>query len=343
MGSSAPQANLFSLLPPARTPWPEFALSITAQIAATACLILIRLLAPHAVASVGRTFHSVRLVTTPAPVNHRPQPMHYLPAVAHLAPALVPVAAVLRLPVPQPKVARTDVAAPAVVLASRIQPMPIHATVVIPRAAVRTNVFSSGSSAIPTLTRTAPQVQTGGFGDRNGVAAQPNQKPVNMASSGSFDLPSGAGHGNGSSPTGVPGVVASAGFGSGTALSPRPLSVGPAVANAGFSNATLAASPEKNVPSGRPHIQIIPAEILSKPLPTYTQEARSLRIEGEVLLEVVLRASGDLRIVRVVHGLGHGLDDNAVKAAEQIRFKPAMKDGQPADSTVVLHVIFQLA
>ena len=88
---------------------------------------------------------------------------------------------------------------------------------------------------------------------------------------------------------------------------------------------------------------MVPAEILSKPTPVYTQEARSLRIEGEVLLEVVLEASGNLRVVRVVRGLGHGLDDNAVKAAEQIHFKPAMRDGQPTDSTVVLHIIFQLA
>jgi TonB family protein len=87
----------------------------------------------------------------------------------------------------------------------------------------------------------------------------------------------------------------------------------------------------------------VPPEILTKPIPNYTQEARNLRIEGEVLLEVVLEASGSLRVVRVVRGLGHGLDDNAVQAAQQIHFKPAMKDGQPADSTVVLHIIFQLA
>jgi TonB family protein len=87
----------------------------------------------------------------------------------------------------------------------------------------------------------------------------------------------------------------------------------------------------------------VPAEILFKPTPVYTQEARNLRIEGEVLLEVVLAASGSLHVVRVVHGLGHGLDDNAVRAAEQIHFKPATRNGQPTDSTVVLHIIFQLA
>ncbi len=88
---------------------------------------------------------------------------------------------------------------------------------------------------------------------------------------------------------------------------------------------------------------MVPAEILFKPVPAYTQEARALRIEGEVLLEVVLEASGGLRVLRVLSGLGHGLDDNAIKAAEQIRFKPALRNGQPADSTVVLHIIFQMA
>jgi TonB family protein len=86
-----------------------------------------------------------------------------------------------------------------------------------------------------------------------------------------------------------------------------------------------------------------PAEIISKPVPSYTDEARAKRIEGEVLLEVVFEASGRLRVLRVVRGLGHGLDDSAVHAAEQIRFKPALKDGQPSDSTAVVHIIFQLA
>ena len=68
-----------------------------------------------------------------------------------------------------------------------------------------------------------------------------------------------------------------------------------------------------------------------------------MRVEGEVLLEVIFEASGQVRVLRVVRGLGHGLDEAAVRAAEQIRFKPALRDGQPADSTAVLHIIFQLA
>jgi TonB family protein len=84
-------------------------------------------------------------------------------------------------------------------------------------------------------------------------------------------------------------------------------------------------------------------EILYKPNPVYTEEARRLRLEGEVLLEVVFGASGELRVLRVVRGLGHGLDEAAVRSAQQIRFKPAKREGQAVDSVATLHVRFQLA
>ena len=134
----------------------------------------------------------------------------------------------------------------------------------------------------------------------------------------------------------------SSGFGNSTAIPdnrPRTATVQPS----GFASADVPAPPTVRSHAAETAAKVLPAEILFKPTPVYTQEARSMRIEGEVLLEVVLEASGSLRVVRVVRGLGHGLDDNAVKAAEQIHFKPAMRDGQPADSTVVLHIIFQLA
>ena len=67
-----------------------------------------------------------------------------------------------------------------------------------------------------------------------------------------------------------------------------------------------------------------------------------LRI-GEVLLQVVFTASGDVKVLRVVQGLGHGLDEAAQNAARQIRFKPAQQDGQPVDSTAIVHIVFNLA
>ncbi|HVO96447.1 MAG TPA: TonB family protein [Bryobacteraceae bacterium] len=86
-----------------------------------------------------------------------------------------------------------------------------------------------------------------------------------------------------------------------------------------------------------------PVEILAKPKPAYTDEARAKQIEGEVLLEIQFSASGEARLLRLVHGLGHGLDEAAVAAARGIRFRPAMRDGLAVDSSAVVHIVFQLA
>ena len=91
----------------------------------------------------------------------------------------------------------------------------------------------------------------------------------------------------------------------------------------------------------KPEIQ--PVEIVFKPRPQYTPEARQLRLEGEVLLEVVFTASGSLHINRVVRGLGHGLDDSALAAAQRIQFRPARRDGQPYDCAALVHMVFELA
>jgi TonB family protein len=345
MSYSAPE-TLFSLLPKARTPWTEFVFSTGTQAAAIALLVWVRLLYPSVVSPSQHTFRSIELVSTPVPVNHSPQPELSNPSVVATS---APPANALRLPTPQPKApAKVDLApAPTVTIAAKkLDPLPLDSKPIIPKQAVKTNVFSTGSSATPTIARAPSQVQTGGFGDPNGIPAKSNNegKAVNIAAGGSFDLPAGPGSGNGTGAAkGVSGVVASAGFGGGTATdSGRGRTPASVVQSTGFGNAG-APAPTVRTHSMESASRALPAEIISKPTPLYTEEAKNLRIEGEVQLEVLLEASGSLRVLRVVRGLGHGLDDNAVKAAQQIHFKPAMKDGQPADSTVVLHIVFQLA
>jgi len=106
----------------------------------------------------------------------------------------------------------------------------------------------------------------------------------------------------------------------------------------------------QQIAQNTPHIQRVDSgppttsvEITYKPNPAYTDEARNLKLEGEVLLEVEFLASGQLHVNRVVRGLGHGLDETAVAAANKMRFKPAMRNGQAMDSTAIVHVVFQLA
>jgi TonB family protein len=113
-----------------------------------------------------------------------------------------------------------------------------------------------------------------------------------------------------------------------------------AVSTGGFGDATIAQTAAR--PSAR-SAEVTPVEILFKPKPAYTPEARQLGIEGEVLLDVMFGASGEIHVLRVIRGLGHGLDESAQRAAQQIRFNPAKKDGQPYDSNAVVHIVFALA
>lgn len=345
-GPSVTSQLLFSPLPQTRTPWAEFIFSYTTQIALIAFVVALRMINPEILRPPEQNYRAIQLVPTPAPVNHEPQPPRVIQQPVQVA-ELDPAPAALRLPAAVPKPKAEDSPAPAVsIAAKKLDPIP-SARPVIPKPPVRTNVFSTGSSAPPTIARAPQQVQTGGFGDPNGLPAKPNDgKVVNIARAGSFDLPTGPGYGNGTGGSrGARGVVSSAGFGNGVATADGTGKVSRGtVQQAGFGDADVPAAPTAHSrQADSAAAKITPAEIISKPIPNYTEEARRLRIEGEVLLEVVLAASGQVHVLRIVRGLGHGLDDSAVRAAEQIRFKPALRDGQPADSTAVLHIIFQLA
>jgi TonB family protein len=215
-----------------------------------------------------------------------------------------------------------------------------------PALVVHTGEF--GSSAPVTVNAPIEKVQTGGFGDPNGVPGQgkPNAK-LQIASAGSFDLPTGPGKGNGTGGAkGIAGNVASAGFGSGIATPGRGDGRSPglgSVQTAGFAAQTAAPSAPKTQREIDSGPATNPVEITYKPNPVYSDEARQLRIEGEVLLEVMFGSNGQLHVNRVVRGLGHGLDEAAAAAAGKMRFKPALRNGEPVDSTAVVHVIFQLA
>jgi TonB family protein len=312
--------------------------------------VITALLHPEVLVMPVHDYHFVHLVETPAPIPQKPAPVRNFPTpkVAEMA---TPRPQALRVPdemVPPKKAELPDVQAPKVNLAAN-KPLPLlDSKPIIPKQLVRTNVFSTGSSATPTMAAAPQKVQTGGFGDPNGVPASDNHgRPITIAQKGSFDMPSGPGYGNGTGGShGARGVVASAGFGSGVATgdgSGRVSASRGTVRQAGFGDADVVASPTPKSRVDEPVVKTIPAEITYKPRPVYTEEGRRLKVEGEVLLEVVFTASGQIRILRIAQGLGHGLDESAVRAAQQIQFKPALKNGQPADFQAVLHIVFQLA
>jgi TonB family protein len=84
-------------------------------------------------------------------------------------------------------------------------------------------------------------------------------------------------------------------------------------------------------------------EVLSKPSVQYTSEAKQLRVQGDVILRVTFTASGHVVIQNVVHGLGHGLDEEARRVAQLIHYRPATRNGQAIDMTTNITITFQLA
>ena len=328
-----------------------FGLSLVVHTCAIILAILLPLLNPEIV--LPKRHYEV--VTLYAPREYKPEPVKVdLPKPKPMLVKPVLAKEVPKVVLPQRKTETREVHAPKVAFN---QPNPALMPVAkntLPRLvpSVKTGVLTGSSAPNPTVKAPVQKVQTGGFGDENGARSSDKSDGKGrlvMARLGSFDLPPGPGYGNGSGGArGTPGVVKSAGFGNsiagpgqggGQGGSPNG---GGVVRQAGFSNAgAVDATPQSRPTVAEP--RLVPVEVVSKPNPIYTQEARDLKLEGEVLLQVVFAANGQLRVLKVQRGLGHGLDEAAIRAAQQIRYKPALRDGQPYDSVATLHVRFQLA
>jgi TonB family protein len=294
-------------------------------------------------------YHVTELIPMP---SLRPEPEPIKTEVPKVKPKLLPA---VKLPVfEQPKLvvprevrreAPRPVEAPQVVVNQFVAPqIKMTAGGARPQL-VHTGDFS-GSSQKPTVNAPVEKVQTGGFGDPNGLPGTGKQgAKLYAASLGSFDMPAGAGQGNGSGGAkGIKGTVASADFGNGIATGGKGdgRSNGQGVSTGGFgSEQVVRGGPKIAAPDSG--AATTPVEITYKPNPVYTDDARSLKLEGEVLLEVSFSAAGTLHVNRVVRGLGHGLDEAAMAAANKMRFKPALRNGQPVDSTAIVHVVFQMA
>jgi TonB family protein len=339
---------MFAGIPAAPKRQKAFTTSFVVQAAGIAALISVSLIHPATV--VPQHQYVYISLAPPPPVNHAPQRIPpKLLAASKARPIEKPEVAKLEPPkveVPSPKPDLPEVKPQAAKPAPNFPAVAVERPSPKPSPQVKTGQFSTGSSATPTAILSARKVQTGGFGDPNGVPAGNNTSGrVNIAALGSFDLPQGPGYGNGTGGSrGVRAVVTSAGFGNGVATGTGGGSGGSRggpVKQAGFTNS----EPVRQVVRREeaPKAEALPVQIIFKPTPKYTPDARAARVEGEVLLEVEFSASGKLHVLRIVRGLGHGLDESAIRAAEQIRYKPATRGGAPIDSTATLHIIFQMA
>jgi TonB family protein len=92
----------------------------------------------------------------------------------------------------------------------------------------------------------------------------------------------------------------------------------------------------------RPGSGVEPPRLISEIKPDYTDEARRRGIEGEVVMEIIVRRDGTVGDVKIVQGLGSGLNERAAQAVRRWRFAPARLKGTPVDVVVEASVEFRM-
>jgi protein TonB len=87
---------------------------------------------------------------------------------------------------------------------------------------------------------------------------------------------------------------------------------------------------------------VSPPVPIHSPEPKYSKQARREKLQGVCVLWLVVGADGLPREIRVQRTLGLGLDEKAIEAVKQWKFKPAMKDGNPVAVRISVQVNFHL-
>ncbi len=294
---------------------------------ATALIGLLALRVPERVAPLPG-FHVALLAPTPAPTVIRP--VIFKPAVKSAVPHELPALPSVEIPVPRqtPRAFEPPTRRPVELPSNAfIAPPPLQPVNDVPVLTVAQSSLRFNDAPAPTL-------------KTDNLSTSPTPVPITQHSA----LVRTAGF-SGAEPAGV--LHAKSGNGSVTgAFETRsaPSTQVPAIAavKAGtFGDASIGRG--EHAVRATSSAPVKPVEILFKPKPEYTAEARRSGVEGEVLVEALFSAAGDLRIIRLVRGLGHGLDENALAAARAIRFRPAERAGAAIDSTAIVHILFQLA
>lgn len=348
----------FGLLDEGKGRWGSLATSMVTNVTILILLLIIGAIRHEVVVKKMQAQELILPVEQPKP------PKVEVPKVKVVAPPQPPKLEIAKIEPPKIQPPKPEIEPPKPVKLNTPKPLPIippaPPKAVAPPPAPKVGMFASNKPTPVANNQSKPQATTGGFGDPHGVAPNPNaNRAATVAALGSFNAAPGANSGAGAARKGtVQGVDFGAGVKNGV---PGGTSHG-AVASAGFANGvvggtgkpgshgTVASASFGPAVGGGGHVQVAQAEpaftppvVISEPKARYTHEAQEARVQGEVTLKVRFLASGQVEVIGVVNGLGHGLDEEARHVAESIRFKPALRNGQPVDHTTLIHVTFQLA
>lgn len=347
----------FGLLPEPKGRFGSFGVSLVANVVVGVLLLLFAAAKVHEVKT--QKYNTTALVFPP--------PKPYIPPAPKIKvlpppPKVEPPKPKIEPPKPTPKIEPPKVAEIKVPTPEAPKLAPAPPKRVAPPPQPKVGLFKSNNPTVVANNTVAPTPKTGGFGDPVGVRPNPNAtKQPTIAAVGSFAAAPGPAQGAGAArqgsvkgvafgsgvANGVPGgkdthgTVASAGFSNGVVGGTgKPGGTG-SVAQSGFGGTGFGAAAPKA--AAQEEAKSTPLVVISKPRANYTPEARQMRIEGDVTLQVRFTASGQVEVLRVLNGLGYGLDEQAKIVAEGIRFKPATKNGQPVDEVTVIRITFQLA
>ncbi len=341
-----PGRTNFGPLPEPEGGTAAFVASATINASILALVLVISMTVKHVI-----EVHKYEFTELVAPTTPPPPPKVKVPPPPKLPPPPEPPKLQMEAPrieMPKPKPEPKPIVMEAKVALPEVKAAPKPAVILAPqpKAALTAAMPAQDNKVKPS---TAPVH----LGETFGVTPNPNAtRPATIAAIGNpyggMQGPSVAPHGvvgstgigNGlksGSNAGVVGKVASAGI-------PGATGTGPAgsygkVGSAGIPTATAAVVIPKTVAAP----VSTNLEVISKPPVQYTAEARELKVQGDVVLRVTFTSSGQVVVQGVLHGLGHGLDEEARRVAQQIRFRPATRDGQPVDLTTNITITFQLA
>ena len=207
----------------------------------------------------------------------------------------------------------------------------------VPNNDAHPSAIRLGSQTNPINNTSGPAVSPVNLG-RSGAPGMPAGNsglgPPSRIAIGGSGSPNGQMGGHDNAPQPIKGISTGVTGGTGP-MSARPvgaIAIAKATPPPAIQQAQASTTPAKTSP-----------KVLFKPKPEYTEEARSLRLEGTVNVKIHVSASGSVSVVGVQSGLGHGLDQAAVRAVQGMRFQPAMANGQPTDWEGVVSINFQLA
>jgi TonB family protein len=110
----------------------------------------------------------------------------------------------------------------------------------------------------------------------------------------------------------------------------------------GYTVSDAPAPPEPAQGTVRIGGNVSPPVVLKAGEPEFSEQARRKKVSGDVMVHLIVDEQGMPQDVKVVRGLGMGLDEKAIEAVKQYRFKPAMREGAPVRVEMNVDVNFQI-